>query len=71
MNAVIGVRHHQLEVGAGGTMEEVEEDDGVEPAGDCDERAAAGQRERCEMRAELVVEVHRGKVNRLTRLRDD
>jgi hypothetical protein len=65
------VRHHELEAPAHGTMKQVEEHNGVESAGDGDERPAARQGQRFEMRAEFVVEIHRGKVNPLTRLRDD
>jgi hypothetical protein len=71
MNAVIGVRHHELAAPARGTMKQVEEHDGVESAGDGDERPAARQRQRFEIRAEFLVEIHRRKVNPLTRLRDD
>ncbi len=70
MNAVVGVRHHELEAPAGGAMEEVEEHYGVESAGDGDECPAARERQRCQMRAELVVEIHHEKANPLTRLRD-
>jgi K+/H+ antiporter YhaU regulatory subunit KhtT len=71
MNAVIGVRHHQLDALAQGTMEQVEENDGVESAGNGHERPPARQRERLEMRTECVLEIHHPKANPLTRLRDD
>jgi len=43
-----------------GPMEQVEKDDGVEAAGDGDERRAAGQAEGGKVGAKLVGEIHPG-----------
>ena len=59
LDPVIRVRHHELAVCRLAPMEEIEEDDGVETAGDGDERRAAGQLQGVEVGAKLGREVHR------------
>lgn len=71
MDTVVGVRHHEMEALGGGAMKEIEKSHGVETAGDGDQRPAGRQGERCEMRAELVVEIHRRKANPSSRAQAD
>lgn len=55
VNAMVDMGHHEIEALAGGMVQEVEENDGVEPAGHGDKRPSAWERERPEVRPELVV----------------
>ena len=57
--AELDVGHDQLALRSDGAVQQVEEDAGIEAAGDGDQRGAVRQREGVEMGAELVREVHR------------
>jgi hypothetical protein len=59
VDAVVRVCHHELAAGVLGPMEQIEKDDGVEAAGDGDERRAPRQGEGGEVGAKLVGEIHR------------
>ena len=60
VNAVVRVRDHELATSGFGPVEQIEKDDGVEAAGDGDERRAARQAEGGEVSAKLVGEIHPG-----------
>jgi hypothetical protein len=63
VDAVVRVCDHELAAGVLNSMQQIEEDNGVETAGDGDERRTARQSEGGKLGAEPVREVHARKVS--------